>query len=122
FIKYVEAVVFRPSTEAERADPDSLPDGAALEHTEPGSTFLLKVVVERQVPTVGRIKSIRPSAGNAYYIRQILLHRPVRSWLDMRTDSTGTVHSTFREAAQADGIIDGNDEYSNVVQEAVDMH
>ena len=52
-----------------------------------------------------------PSQGQLFYLRMLLCNIPARSWLDLRTDQTGTVHRTFEEAARARGLLNGLDEY-----------
>ena len=52
-----------------------------------------------------------PAQGQLFYLRMLLCNIPARSWLDLRTDQTGTVHRTFEEAARARGLLNGLDEY-----------
>ncbi|CAD6983535.1 unnamed protein product [Tilletia controversa] len=85
--------------------------------------FTPNVIGDRvQGEKVSRIKAVRPGQGNAYYIRQILLNRPIRTWADMKRSLDGTVHASYREAAERDGLVSSDDEPIQVMQEAVHMH
>ncbi|KAE8264279.1 hypothetical protein A4X09_0g7008 [Tilletia walkeri] len=125
YVEYYETVVPRSSTAEERADPAQLPEGAALERTKRGQKFFPKVITPRSRGVkVARIKVVRPGAGDAFYIRQLLLHRAASSWADLRTtvdnDGFRTVHATFQEAAIALGILEGANEAYLTVNEAAE--
>ncbi|KAE8225393.1 hypothetical protein CF319_g1841 [Tilletia indica] len=123
YIDYYEQTISCPSTQSQRNDPSLIPQGFHLERSEHGLNFTPNLISARQTGSkVARIKTIRPSAGNAYYIRQLLLHRPARSWNDLRRSPDGTIHPTFRQAAEHEGLIQADDEPVLTLQEAVTLH
>ncbi|KAE8186002.1 hypothetical protein CF335_g7568, partial [Tilletia laevis] len=123
YIEYFERIVFRTPTASERANPALLPPGSFLERSEPGSRFLPNVVSNRRSGSVvARMKWVRPSHGDAFYIRVILRHRPASSWLDLRTTQDGQVHPTFQQAALHDGLIEADDEANLTMTEAINLH
>ncbi|CAD6887942.1 unnamed protein product [Tilletia caries] len=123
YVEYFESVTFRRALDSEIAHPDTLPPHEHLEKTERGLTFRQQVVHRRiSGKGVARIKSVRPSAGDVFYIRRILLQRPVSSWVDLRTSADGLIHATCREAAIHDGLVAQDDEPNQALHEATDMH
>ncbi|KAE8184431.1 hypothetical protein CF328_g7858, partial [Tilletia controversa] len=123
YVEYFESVTFRRALDSEIAHPNTLPPHEHLEKTERGLTFRQQVVHRRiSGKGVARIKSVRPSAGDVFYIRRILLQRPVSSWVDLRTSADGLIHATCREAAIHDGLVAQDDEPNQALHEATDMH
>ncbi|KAK1414443.1 hypothetical protein QVD17_30187 [Tagetes erecta] len=68
--------------------------------------------------SIGRIHSVPPSLGEAYYLR-ILLNKVKgpKSFEDIRTVD-GQIHPTFRQACFARGLLDDDTEYVEAIQEA----
>ncbi|XP_021985309.1 uncharacterized protein LOC110881326 [Helianthus annuus] len=67
---------------------------------------------------IGRIHSVPPSFGEAYFLR-ILLNKVKgpKSFDDIRTVN-GHVHDTFRDACYALGLLDDDTEYIEAIKEA----
>ncbi|XP_035835779.1 uncharacterized protein LOC110888292 [Helianthus annuus] len=67
---------------------------------------------------IGRIHSVSPSFGEAYFLR-ILLNKVKgpKSFADIRTVN-GHVHDTFRDACYALGLLDDDTEYIEAIKEA----
>ncbi|XP_021995536.1 uncharacterized protein LOC110892694 [Helianthus annuus] len=67
---------------------------------------------------IGRIHSVPPSFGEAYFLR-ILLNKVKgpKSFEDIRTVN-GHVHDTFRDACYALGLLDDDIEYIEAIKEA----
>lgn len=78
------------------------------------------MVIQRDVtrPHITRIDSVRPSAGERFYLRLMLSSRPATSFLDARTVN-GVAYDTFQEAAIAFGLFDEQNEADYALQEAV---
>ncbi|XP_022003435.1 uncharacterized protein LOC110900885 [Helianthus annuus] len=68
--------------------------------------------------TIGRIHSVSPSTGEAYYLR-ILLNKVKgpTSFDDIKT-VYGRVYNTFRDACYALGLLDDDSEYIEAIKEA----
>ncbi|XP_035845824.1 uncharacterized protein LOC110943497 [Helianthus annuus] len=68
--------------------------------------------------TIGRIHSVSPSTGEAYYLR-ILLNKVKgpTSFDDIKTVN-GRVYDTFRDACYALGLLDDDSEYIEAIKEA----
>ncbi|XP_028782636.1 uncharacterized protein LOC114738734 [Neltuma alba] len=67
---------------------------------------------------VGRITHVSPTAGELYYLRILLTKvRGPRSFDEIKTVN-GVVHSTFREACFALGLLDDDREYIVAINEA----
>ncbi|KAE8229400.1 hypothetical protein CF326_g5630 [Tilletia indica] len=124
YTEYYEAITtIRVATPEEQQNPRLLPPDTFLELTEPGLTFAPNLIRRRQRGlAVARINTVRPSAGDPFYIRAILLHRPARSWNSLRTTPDGQIHPTFRQAAIHEGIIEGDNEANAVMVEAITLH
>ncbi|KAE8219079.1 hypothetical protein CF319_g7160 [Tilletia indica] len=123
YVDYFEKVTFRRAADNEIETPASLPPHEYLERTEDGLHFRQQVVRLRvSGKGIARIKTVRPSAGDVFYIRRILLHRPVSSWIDMRTSVDGLIHASCRDAALHDGLVAADDEPNQALQEATQMH
>ena len=71
--------------------------------------------------TIGRIHSVNPLAGEAFYLR-ILLHnnhcRGKTSFEDMRTLENGTVCETYQEVCRELGLLRDDQEWKQVLEEA----
>jgi hypothetical protein len=62
-------------------------------------------------PKIGRIYYVHPTAGELYYLRMLLMIvRGAQSYADMRTYNN-VVYSTFREACEARGLLEGDNEW-----------
>lgn len=72
----------------------------------------------RQAVRYFRIASIFPSAGDAFYQRLLLLHKPARSLADLRTIN-GTTMPNFQMAAKELGLIEDADETYRTLQDAI---
>ncbi|KAF5764692.1 putative DNA helicase [Helianthus annuus] len=67
---------------------------------------------------VGRIYSVSPSLGEAYYLRILLTKvKGPRSFEEIRTYE-GVVYPTFRDACYARGLLDDDNEYIECIKEA----
>lgn len=79
-------------------------------------------VVLRSASTdhIARVRPVRPSEGERFYIRTLLLHRAVRSFNDLLTIDN-IQHSTFQLAASALGLFAHANEGDLAMQEAIDM-
>ena len=78
-----------------------------------------KIVRRRQRgEKVARIQSVRPSAGEAFYIRLLLFHHPARSFEDLRTIDHTTFES-FQRAAQAAGLLQESEEARLAMEDAI---
>jgi hypothetical protein len=72
----------------------------------------------RQTDTVGRLHFISIHQGERYYIRLLLLHkRGPTSFKDLRTIDT-RLYATFREAADAMGLLLNDNHYDEALREA----
>lgn len=68
--------------------------------------------------TIGRIVNIHPSAGEKYYMRILLNHvKGAKSYEDIRTVGTVT-YQTYKEACFARGLLDGDKEWHEALNEA----
>ncbi|KAE8218337.1 hypothetical protein CF319_g7769, partial [Tilletia indica] len=102
-----------------------LPPGHYLEKREDGQVFQPRLIrLRSRNECVARIKAVRPGAGEVFYIRQILLHKAVSSWREIRTapDVNGVnfTFSTFQEAATAMGLFEDVSEAQIALQEALE--
>jgi hypothetical protein len=62
---------------------------------------------------------VHPTAGELYYLRMLLMIVKVAtSYVDLRTFS-GTVYATFREACEARGLLESDNEGSLLFDEAI---
>jgi hypothetical protein len=70
-------------------------------------------------PKIGRIYYVHPTAGELYYLRMILMIvRGAQSYADVRTYN-GIVYSTYREACEAQGLLEGDNEWYLLFDEAI---
>ena len=71
--------------------------------------------------SIGRIHSVNPLAGEAFYLR-ILLHndhcRGKTSFEDMRTMENGRVCETYQEVCRELGLLRDDQEWQQVLEEA----
>ncbi|KAE8223321.1 hypothetical protein CF326_g8209 [Tilletia indica] len=123
---YWETVTSISATAAQLRGDAPLPIGGALERVEAGMAFKPNVIRTRQRGTcIARIKSVRPGAGEVFYLRQLLLHRPAASWKDLRTTGAGTpnrvLHATFQAAAVELGLFEHGSEALLALRDAVDL-
>ncbi|XP_035835800.1 uncharacterized protein LOC110888241 [Helianthus annuus] len=102
---------------------EKLPEAHNLTYVEFPSKFVFKLRtrswdIRKRDPSIGRIHSVFPSAGEAYYLR-ILLNKVKgpKSFEDIRTVN-GTLYPTFRDACYALGLLDDDNEYIEAIKEA----
>ncbi|XP_022007909.1 uncharacterized protein LOC110907201 [Helianthus annuus] len=102
---------------------ERLPEARNLTYVEFPSKFVFKLStrswdIRKRHPSIGRIHSVFPSAGEAYYLR-ILLNKVKgpKSFEDIRTVN-GTWYPTFRDACYALGLLDDDNEYIEAIKEA----
>jgi hypothetical protein len=67
---------------------------------------------------LSRMRNVRPSEGETFYLRTLLRHRPARSFRDLRTID-GVEYSTFQEATGVMGLFASQLEGEYALQEAV---
>src|SRR5437763_2205831 len=86
----------------------------------PNPSFPVKKVVQRSINSrnITRLHSILPRMGELYYLRSLLLHKPARSFDELRTIS-GILHPSFQEAAIALGLFSNHSEGFECMREAV---
>lgn len=96
--------------------PSSAPPGKWLDSY--GNT-----ISTRRKSHVCRIKFASPAVGDLFYLRLILHKRSGRSYADLRTvtapSGVSTEHPTFHDAARAQGLITGQEEYFICMEEAI---
>jgi hypothetical protein len=68
--------------------------------------------------TVARIQTIRPGAGEVFYMRSLLQARPATSFEDLRIID-GVLHGSFSEAARALGLFESQEEGMYALSEAI---
>lgn len=74
-------------------------------------------------PPIGRIYTCSPSFGERFYLRLLLLRVPgATSWEHLRTTGYGTpgqrIWPTFKDACQARGLLDNDEEWEATIREA----
>jgi hypothetical protein len=68
---------------------------------------------------IGRMYYVHPTAGELYYLRMLLMFvSGAMSFVDMRTFQN-TVYKTFREACEARGFLEGDNEWNLLFDEAI---
>jgi hypothetical protein len=72
-------------------------------------------------PMLGRIKEVRPSYGDVYYLRALLLVRAAMTPVELRTVDH-LVHPTYQSAAKALHLFAEHNEAELCLQEAVCYH
>ncbi|XP_035832001.1 uncharacterized protein LOC110870495 [Helianthus annuus] len=102
---------------------EKLPEARNLTYVEFPSKYVFKLRtrswdIRKRHPSIGRIHSVFPSAGEAYYLR-ILLNKVKgpKSFEDIRTVN-GNLYPTFRDACYALGLLDDDNEYIEAIKEA----
>ncbi|XP_021996112.1 uncharacterized protein LOC110893307 [Helianthus annuus] len=102
---------------------ERLPEARELTYVEFPSKYVFKLNtrswdVRKRHPSIGRIHSVFPSAGEAYYLR-ILLNKVkgLKSFEDIRTVN-GTLYPTFKDACYALGLLDDDNKYIEAIKEA----
>ncbi|XP_021986336.1 uncharacterized protein LOC110882680 [Helianthus annuus] len=102
---------------------ERFPEARELTYVEFPSKYVFKLNtrswdVRKRHPSIGRIHSVFPSDGEAYYLR-ILLNKVKgpKSFEDIRTVN-GTLYPTFRDACYALGLLDDDNEYIEAIKEA----
>jgi hypothetical protein len=70
-------------------------------------------------PKIGRIYYVHPTAGELYYLRMLLMIvKGAQSYADVRTYD-GVVYGTYREACEARGLLEGDNEWHLLFDEAI---
>ena len=78
-----------------------------------------KRVRHAKLPTIGRVAACSPAQAERFFLRLLLHHVPgAQSFAAVRTHE-GTVYATFREAAQARGLLQDDSEWDACLAEAV---
>ncbi|WVZ88745.1 hypothetical protein U9M48_035226 [Paspalum notatum var. saurae] len=68
---------------------------------------------------IGRMYYVHPAAGELYYLRMLLMMvKGCKNYADVRTFNT-KVYSTFRDACEARGLLEGDNEWNLLFDEAV---
>ncbi len=68
---------------------------------------------------IGRIYYVHPTAGELYYLRMLLMIvKGAQSYVDVRTFNN-IVYATFREACEARGLLEGDNEWYLLFDEAI---
>jgi hypothetical protein len=68
---------------------------------------------------IGRMYYVHPAAGELYYLRMLLMIvRGARNYADVRTFK-GKVYATFQNACQAHGLLEGDNEWNLLFDEAI---
>ena len=70
------------------------------------------------LPHISRIRDVRPSEGDVFYLHALLQHRPASSHLDARTVD-GVEHTTYQEAATELGLFANENESQYALMEAI---
>lgn len=106
----------------EKVQPGEFPDGARGKYLErsppPGQQQKMAHQRDPRRPHLTRLMSLRPSAGEVFYLRALLDHCPARSFEHLRTIG-GTIYGTFQEAATVLGLFQHRREAEMVMAEAV---
>lgn len=70
-------------------------------------------------PKIGRMYYVHPAAGELYYLRMLLMIvKGATSYADIRTYN-GVTYETYRETFEARGILEGDNEWHLLFDEAV---
>ena len=67
-----------------------------------------------------RLHTVPPKVGELFYLRVLLLHKPARSFRNLRT-ILGVEYNTFQEAAVAYGLFDNINEAVYAMEEGVNL-
>ncbi|PPR05450.1 hypothetical protein CVT24_007467 [Panaeolus cyanescens] len=82
------------------------------------SPRMIAVLRSIDKPHITRIQSLKPSDGDIFYLRCILLNQPVKSFLDARTVEN-VVYDTFQDAATRLGLFSETGEGELTIIEAI---
>lgn len=81
-----------------------------------------KVWKQRKASTgtrpVGRMYFVSPSSGEKFYLRLLLNHVPGATSFEFLRTIDGVVHPTYKDAAKSLGLLQNDDEWDKVLQEA----
>ena len=76
---------------------------------------------QQKEPTIGRVHTVNPAAGDVYFLR-VLLHDPhcrgKVSFEDMLTAPSGRVCETYKEVCSELGLLNDDREWHNILDEA----
>jgi hypothetical protein len=67
-----------------------------------------------------RMQNFAPQHGDVFYLRCILTHHPVLSWIDAHTTNS-TIYGTYQEAARAMGIFSSKNKGEMASTELVEL-
>jgi hypothetical protein len=95
-----------------------LTDNDYLERPIPGSKLRVVHRRLRHKDHVARIQTVSPTAGELFYLRCLLTHRPATGFVDIRTFGTRTFN-TYHEAAIHMGLFTNINEGSYAMEEAL---
>ena len=70
------------------------------------------------LPHIGRIRDVRPSEGDVFYLHALLQHRPASSYVDARTVD-GVEFPSYQEAATELGLFANENESEYALMEAI---
>ena len=80
---------------------------------------------KQSYPTVGRVNSIHPLAGDVFYLR-MLLHsdfcKGATSFENLLVDTTGMLCETYKQVCLNIGLLSDDAEWENVLSEAAGTH
>lgn len=72
-----------------------------------------------RAPKIGRMYYVHPASGELYYLRMLLMIvTGAQSYSDIRTYN-GVVYETYRECCEARGILEGDNEWHLLFDEAI---
>ena len=77
--------------------------------------------VRGETSTIGRMFMVSPSEGERFYLRLLLHHVAGAQNYEMLRTVEGRVYDTFRDAASAMGLVEGNNEWREALAEAAVM-
>ncbi|CAG8539146.1 3284_t:CDS:2 [Racocetra persica] len=80
---------------------------------------LRKIVRKRTTNKITRIVLVAPGSGKLFYLRNILIHRAIRTWDEIKILNNIT-YSTYQETAREMGLFTNNNESMCAMKEAVE--
>ncbi|KAL1368710.1 hypothetical protein AAHE18_02G141900 [Arachis hypogaea] len=101
----------------------SYPEARSLTYAEFPTKFIWKAKERKWSPrkshaVIGRIFFVPPRSGENYYLRLLLNYaKGPKSYEEIRTID-GVLHSSFRDACYARGLLDDDKEYVDAIKEA----
>ena len=118
YTEYYEKYCWYPiPTEASRTSAHIRPEDL-LEIPDP--SFPQQIIRARsRGEVVARIRAVPPRAGELFYLRALLLHKPAFSFENLRLVGN-TAHNTFQEAAAALGLFQNSNEADLALTEAIE--